>query len=245
MPCFFFSGSQYIRVNRDNDTDLGFVERGYPAPISEWGWGGSFGSKGISDALYSETKLYFFSGAEYIRLTRAAAGGGTLDPGFPVSISEWGWGSFGRNGIDAALFSEAKLYFFSGGQYIRLTRAAGGGGNLDPGYPAPISEWGWGSFGSNGIDAALYSGAKLYFFSGTQYIRMTRAAGGGGKLDPGYPAPISDWGWGNFGSNGISAALFSGFDSGIDTVPGAGGGGSGLGGDPPGPGDPDHHHELD
>ena len=29
---------------------------------------------------------------------------------------------------------------------------------MDPGYPAPISNWNWGSFGAQGIDAALYSG---------------------------------------------------------------------------------------
>ena len=31
----------------------------------------------------------------------------------------------------------------------------------DTGYPRTISlNWGWGSFGANGIDAALYSGSK-------------------------------------------------------------------------------------
>jgi hypothetical protein len=32
---------------------------------------------------------------------------------------------------------------------------------MDPGYPAPISNWNWGSFGASGIDAALYSGGPL------------------------------------------------------------------------------------
>jgi Hemopexin len=37
-----------------------------------------------------------------------------------------------------------------------------------------------------------------YFFSGDQYIRMTRVDTGPGTVDPGYPAPISHWGWGEF-----------------------------------------------
>ena len=51
-------------------------------------------------------------------------------------------------------------------------------------------------FGKEGIDAALYSGSKCYFFSGNQYIRVTRGDTGPGTVDPGYPAPISNWGWG-------------------------------------------------
>jgi YD repeat-containing protein len=48
-------------------------------------------------------------------------------------------------------------------------------GTVDPGYPANISVWGWpGGFGADGIDAALYSGSKCYFFKGNQYIRVTR-----------------------------------------------------------------------
>ena len=218
MPCYFFSGGQYIRVTRVSDTDLGAVDRNFPVPISHWGWRGSFGQNGIDAALYSVTKLYFFKGGEYIRLTRAEAGGGSLDPGFPVPISHWGWGRFGQNGIDAALYSGPKLYFFSGGEYIRLTRAEAGGGSLDPGFPVPISHWGWGSFGQDGIDAALYSRTKLYFFKGGEYIRLTRDDAGGGSLDQGYPQPISNWGWGSFGMNGIDDALFSGIDS--VTIPG-------------------------
>ena len=208
MPCYFFSGARYIRVTRGN-TGPGTVDPGYPAPISNWGWG-SFGSNGIDATLFSGPKCYFFSGARYIRVTRGNTGPGTVDPGYPAPISNWGWGSFGSNGIDAALYSGPKCYFFSGARYIRVTRGNTGPGTVDPGYPAPISNWGWGSFGSNGIDAALYSGPKCYFFSGARYIRVTRGNTGPGTVDPGYPAPISNWGWGSFGSNGIDAALFSG-----------------------------------
>ena len=98
-----------------------------------------------------------------------------------------------------------KDYFFSGTQYIRVTRNDTGPGAVDAGYPKPISSnWGWGTFGANGIDAALYSGSKCYFFSGKQYIRVTRGVTGPGTVDPGYPRSISpNWGWGAFGANGI------------------------------------------
>src|ERR1700742_3122366 len=106
---------------------------------------------------------YFFSGDQYIRMTRVDTGPGTVDPGYPQPISNWGWGNFGKNGIDAALYSGSKCYFFSGDQYIRVTRGVLWPGTIDAGYPAPISDWGWGNFGKNGIDAALNSGAKSYF----------------------------------------------------------------------------------
>jgi hypothetical protein len=211
MPCYFFSGNRYIRVTR-GQTGPGEVDLGYPAPISNWGWG-SFGANGIDASLNSGPVDYFFSGNRYIRVTRGNTGPGTVDPGYPAPISNWGWGSFGANGIDAALYSGTKCYFFSGKQYIRVTRGNTGPGTVDPGYPAPISNWGWGGFGANGIDAALYSGPVCYFFSGSQYIRVTRGDTGPGTVDPGYPAPMSNWGWGEFGASKVKAALFSGTDS--------------------------------
>jgi hypothetical protein len=150
---------------------------------------------GIDEALYSGTKCYFFSGNKYIRVTRGDTGAGTVDPGYPAPISKWGWGSFGDKGIDAALYSGPKCYFFSGNQYIRVTRGDVGAGTIDPGFPAPISDLGWGSFGDKGINAALYSGPKCYFFSGDQYIRVTLGEDGPGTIDPGYPKSISAWGW--------------------------------------------------
>jgi len=119
---------------------------------------------------------YFFSGNQYIRVRRGVTGPGSKDPGYPAPISNWNWNGFGANGIDASLYSGSKCYFFSGSHYIRVTRNATGPGTIDPGYPAPISNWGWGSFGANGIDAALNSGDKCYFFKGNQYIRHCTAA---------------------------------------------------------------------
>ena len=155
---------------------------------------------------------YFFSGNQYIRVTRDDTGPGVVDVGYPRTISpNWGWGGFGANGIDAALYSGSQCYFFAGHEYIRVTRGVTGPGTVDPGYPRPIApDWGWGAFGANGIDAALYSNSKCYFFSGQEYIRVTRGASGLGTVDAGYPRPISVWGWGSFGAHGIDAALYSG-----------------------------------
>ena len=90
-----------------------------------------------------------------------------------------------------------KDYFFSGNQYIRVTRGDTGPGVVDAGYPRTISpNWGWGSFGANGIDAALYSGSKCYFFAGGEYIRATRGVTGPGTIDPGYPARLHPTGVG-------------------------------------------------
>jgi hypothetical protein len=205
---YIFAGREYVRVTRDDD-DAGSIDAGYPKPILNWDWG-SFGANGIDAALYSGAACYFFSGNEYIRVTRGQSGAGAIDPGYPKPISNWGWGSFGANGIDAALYSGYVCYFFSGKEYIRVRRGQSGAGTIDAGYPKPISNWGWGSFGADGIDAALYSGSKCYFFSGTQYIRVSRSEQSPGSLDPGYPKPISNWGWGSFGADGISDALYSG-----------------------------------
>src|ERR1700744_648969 len=151
---------------------------------------------------------YFFSGNQFIRITRNVTGSGTMDAGYPKPISAWGWGSFGANGIDAALYSGSNCYFFSGKHYIRVTREVTGSGTMDSGYPKPISDWGWNDFGANGIDAALNCDDKCYFFSGNQFIRVTRGETGAGTIDSGFPKPISAWGWGAFGAHGIDAAIY-------------------------------------
>ncbi len=210
MPCYFFSGDKFIRVAR-GQVGAGAIDPGYPHPISDWGWG-DFGRHGIDAAMSSGPVDYFFSGSRFIRVTRGETGPGVVDSGYPKPISDWGWGDFGAHGIDAALYSDTKCYFFAGEHYIRVSRGDVDPGQIDSGYPAPISDWGWGDFGAHGIDAALNSGAFSYFFAGDRYIRVSRGDVGRGRIDEGYPAPISDWGWGPFGASGISAALFSGID---------------------------------
>jgi len=158
--CYFFEGSQYISVTR-GEMGPGTPDPGYPQPIASLDWNG-FGADGIDAALYSGTKCYIFKGAEYIRVTRSDTSPGSIDAGYPQSISEWGWpDGFGAGGIAAALYSGSKCYFFDGQEYIRVSRGDTGGGLTDPGYPKPISNWDWPSFGADGISAALYSGGPL------------------------------------------------------------------------------------
>jgi hypothetical protein len=155
---------------------------------------------------------FFFRGNQYISVSREDTGPGT--PAKHTSpISDWGWpAGFGADGIDAALYSGSKCYFFKGAQYIRVTRGVTDFGTVDAGYPAPISRWNWPSgFGAQGIDAALWSGPVCYFFKGKQYIRVHRGDTGPGYTDRFYPQPISNWGFpSNFGTNGIKGALYSG-----------------------------------
>jgi len=67
----------------------------------------------LDAALFSGSKCYFFDGNRYIRVTRGDTGAGTVDPGYPLNISVWGWpDGFGANGIDAALYSGSKCYLF-------------------------------------------------------------------------------------------------------------------------------------
>jgi Hemopexin len=141
--CYFFDGKRYIRVTR-GDTGAGTVDSGYPSPITKWAWPAGFGTRGIDAALYSGSKTYFFEGNRYIRVTRGDTGAGTVDPGYPAPISNWGWpAGFGGRGIDAALHSRSKTYFFDGNRYIRVTRDETGPGTVDPGYPARLSNWKW------------------------------------------------------------------------------------------------------
>ena len=146
--------------------------------------------------------VYFFSGNKYIQYTRGETGSGSSSQ--PLPISDWPWPSFkdgkkfGANGIDAALYSGSKCYFFSGAWWISGTIDDPTGLGTDYTAPQPISAWGWhDNFGSEGIDSALWSGPVCYLFKGNKYIRVTRGQtdfGNGG--DPSYPMTIPDgWGW--------------------------------------------------
>jgi Hemopexin len=162
---------------------------------------------------------YFFSGNEYIRVHRADTGPGSppLDPGYPTAdnIKAWNWPKgFGENGIDAALYSGSKCFFFKGSYYISVTRnGTEGPGTQDYTSPRPITDWEWkDGFGQEGIDAALWSGGVTYFFKGQSYIRVTRTSDSDlGTTDEGYPQPLTNWKFpGTFGQNGIKGALYSG-----------------------------------
>ena len=163
---------------------------------------------GRNAGLWSGPKTYFFADDLYIRVSRGETGPGAVDPGYPRRIVDgWNWGSFGCTGIDAALFSLGKAYFFRGNQYIRVTRGGTGPGEVDPGYPRRIDEvWNWPfnwrlgrpethTWWTIHIDAALFSVSKTYVFTTHQYVRVTRKETGPGTVDAGYPKSITAWGW--------------------------------------------------
>jgi hypothetical protein len=81
---------------------------------------------------------------------------------------------------------------------------------VDSGYPRPIAgNWpGLPSSFTQGIDAALWrrSNGKIYFFKGSQYVRISRVPAG---VDSGYPRPIAgNWpGLPSSFNQGIDAAL--------------------------------------
>lgn len=216
---YFFSGQQYIRVRRA-ETGPGKTDPGYPAPISRWQWPAGFGANGIDAALYSGSVCFFFKGPQYIQVTRGITGpfldgpNGKPEIAGPFPISNWNWpGGFGQNGIDAALWSGTVSYFFSGNQYVRVTRTSDTDlGTTDADYPRSIfAGWGWDNDFNDGVKGALPSGSKCYFFRGAEYLRVSRGFELGGFIDPHYPAHISNWHWpSGFGENGIDAALYSG-----------------------------------
>jgi Hemopexin len=142
---------------------------------------------GISAALYSGSKCYFFAGDRYVRVTRGDVGAGTVDEGYPRNISKWGWPSgFGSDGIDAALFSGSKCYFFDGDRYIRVTRGDVGAGTVDAGYPKNLSVWGWPSgFGSREFILVHFKSllpitTTIQDFMDTQYTELDRLFAGSG-----------------------------------------------------------------
>jgi hypothetical protein len=183
---------------------------------SNWpGFPSSFGEN-LDAALWSETnnKVYFFKGSQFIRVD--PNNGWEVDSGYPKPITP-SWPGFPRpfaNGVDAALWSETnkKIYFFKGSRFIRVD--PNNSWQVDPGYPKPITP-SWPGFPrafAAGLDGALWSGTnkKIYFFKGSQYIRVDPA--NSWNVDSGYPKPIQ----GNWPelppsfTNGIQASLWNG-----------------------------------
>lgn len=195
---YLFAGDHYLRgtvTAGSAGVPVLSVDSDYPKSIGEWRWG-EFGRDGVDAAFRSGSKTYVFAGSEYIRITRGDAGPGSVDRGYPKSIRVWGWGEFGRDGVDAAFRWGSKTYVFAGAEYIRVSRGDTGSGSVDPGYPKPITEWGWGDFGRGGIDAAFDAGSRTFVFSGGRYVSIRHDGDREpGVVDTGYPAPVSNLGW--------------------------------------------------
>jgi hypothetical protein len=139
---------------------------------------------------YPNNKLYQFQGKWYVRYS-----GFTMDPGYPKKIIDH-WPGFPDDfaaGVDACVWGNPnqRIYFFKGSQYIRVDPA--NSWKVDPGYPKPIAgNWpGFPAAFAAGVDVGLWSppNQKIYFFKGSQYIRVDPA--NSWNVDPGYPKPIA------------------------------------------------------
>ena len=118
------------------------MDPGYPARISNWGWPAGFGSVRDRRRLFSRSKCYFFDGNRYIRVTRGNTGPGRWILGIRRDLELGLARRFRRSGIDAALYSRSKCYFFNGNRYIRVTRGDIGPGSVDPGLSGADLELG-------------------------------------------------------------------------------------------------------
>ena len=115
-----------------------------------------------------------------------------------------------RSRVDAALWrtGTGHVYLFSGSRYVRISRIGGG---VDPRYPRTIAgNWkGLPASFQSGLDAAFWreSNGRIYFFKGSQYVRISRVSAG---VDAGYPRPIAgNWpGLPSSFTQGIDAALW-------------------------------------
>lgn len=172
--------------------------------------------RSLDDTLWSGTnqKIYFFRGSEYIRVD--PNNGFKADAGYPKPIAgNWpGMPANFASGINAALWSETnqRIYFFKGSEYVRVDPNAGFA--VEAGYPKPITG-NWPSMPASfaaGVDAALWSGTnqRIYFFKGTEYVRVNPAAGF--AVEAGYPKPIAgNWpGMPADFAESIDGALWSG-----------------------------------
>jgi hypothetical protein len=104
-------------------------------------------------------------------------------------------------------------YFLKGNQYIRATRGEAGFGNSgDPGYPKTVEGgWGWPAPFANGVKGAPPSGLKCnFFFSGTEYIRVSRGLELAGFIEkPTQPASLGGPGRPSLGSEHTVSTLHS------------------------------------
>ena len=135
-------------------------------------------------------KLYMFQDKYYVRYS-----GFVMDDGYPKKITgNWpGLPSDFAAGIDAGVWGQpnSRVYLFKGSEYVRIDPAAGWA--VEAGYPKPIAgNWpGLPATFSAGLDAAVFTPAnqKIYFFKGSEYVRIDPAAGW--AVEAGYPKPIA------------------------------------------------------
>jgi Hemopexin len=198
---YFFSGTEYSRF----DVNLNLVNRlVYPVGIAQW-WPGLPAGPIDTAVNWGLNRVYFFAGPNYYRWNVLAD---RVDPGYPKPIAG-NWAGFAgtgfENGVDAAVnWGNGKIYFFKGGQYLRMDWATS---TVDPGYPKSIGQ-AWSGLSAIGFDTDLddvinFGNGKVYLFKGSQYARFDIASN---TAETGYPKAI-DPAWAGVFPSGISAAV--------------------------------------
>lgn len=159
----------------------------FPAPIFEqfyeWPAEGPWTS-GVDAAVdYSSSKIYLFSGDEYLKVDRPSS---TVAAGYPRKLPG-GWTNWPSTwtSVDAAIkWTNGRNYLFRGSEYVRLS-----GSTVDSGYPKPILG-NWNIPYTSGFDYAfVYPGGKAYFFKGADYVRVDTSTDTE-FVDPGFPKKI-------------------------------------------------------
>jgi hypothetical protein len=178
---YFFFGKNVTHYSVALDKSSSY----YPAPISgtfsSWPTASPWSSGVDASMDYSSSKVYLFSGNQYLRLTKSSK---SVDSGYPKALPG-GWSNWPSTwtSVDAGIkWSNGRIYLFRGSEYIRLT-----GTTVDSGYPKPI-KGNWNVGYTSAIDYSfLYPNGKAYFFKGSEYTRVTTSPE---AVDSGYPLPI-------------------------------------------------------
>jgi hypothetical protein len=127
----FFSGSQYLRMDRKLKT----VDAGYPKTLpSGWtNWPAHWTSVDSALRWPANNRVYLFRGSEYIRIT-----GMTVDAGYPRPVAG-NWNIPYTTGFDYAFpGATGKVYFVKGSQYVRVDVASD---RVDAGPFSMVGRW--------------------------------------------------------------------------------------------------------
>ena len=143
---YFFRGLEYLRYDIANDR----VDSGYPKAINNNTWPGWPASWDRVDAVFNrgDGKADFFHGQEFliydIVADKAVTGPQPINGNWPGWPNAWLSGALSG----AVNYSNCKVYFFEGREYLRYDVKAN---RVDSGYPKAINGNTWPGFPSNWV----------------------------------------------------------------------------------------------